>query len=88
MHTIRLMLLTLFILAIPATSPAQIGVSITIAPPALPVYTQPMAPGGRLLMDARLLGLWRRRLFLGAWYVGNGARNRLALDARLLGLAR
>src|ERR1017187_4246280 len=45
MRTIRLLLLTLLILAIPAISFAQFAVSIEIAPPALPVYTQPMPPG-------------------------------------------
>src|ERR1017187_1862563 len=44
MRTIRLLLLTLLILAIPAISFAQFAVSIEIAPPALPVYTQPMPP--------------------------------------------
>ncbi|MFZ1130494.1 MAG: YXWGXW repeat-containing protein, partial [Terriglobales bacterium] len=44
MRTIRLLLLAFLILAIPATSMAQFGVSIMIAPPALPVYTQPMLP--------------------------------------------
>src|ERR1019366_2422783 len=44
MRTIRLLLLALLILAIPAASFAQFGVSIIVAPPALPVYTQPMAP--------------------------------------------
>jgi len=44
MRTIHLLLLALLILAIPAASFAQFGVSITIAPPALPVYTQPMVP--------------------------------------------
>ena len=44
MHNIRLLLLAVLILAIPAASFAQFGVSITIAPPALPVYEQPMAP--------------------------------------------
>ena len=44
MHTIRLLLLAVLILVIPAASFAQFGVSITIAPPALPVYEQPMAP--------------------------------------------
>src|SRR5271170_1394060 len=45
MRTIRLLSLALLILAMPAASFAQFGVSITIAPPALPVYQQPMAPG-------------------------------------------
>jgi hypothetical protein len=49
MRTIRLWLLALLILAIPAGSFAQFGVSVTIAPPALPVYTQPMAPGADYL---------------------------------------
>ena len=44
MRTIRLLLLAFLILAIPAASFAQFGVAITIAPPALPVYAQPMAP--------------------------------------------
>ena len=44
MRTIRF-LLELLILAIPATSFGQIGVSIAIGPPALPVYDQPVCPG-------------------------------------------
>jgi hypothetical protein len=44
MRTIRLLFLALLILAIPAASFAQFGVSVTIAPPALPVYEQPPVP--------------------------------------------
>ena len=44
MRNIRLLLLAVLILAIPAASFAQFGVSIMIAPPALPIYTQPMVP--------------------------------------------
>src|ERR1039457_1834946 len=44
MRTIRLLLLAFLILAIPVASFAQFGIAITIAPPALPVYVQPMAP--------------------------------------------
>jgi hypothetical protein len=45
--SIRSLLLTLGVLAISAASFAQIGVgvSITIAPPDLPVYEQPLCPG-------------------------------------------
>src|SRR6202163_4726814 len=45
--SIRSLLLTLGVLAISAASFAQIGVgvSITIAPPDLPVYEQPVCPG-------------------------------------------
>jgi hypothetical protein len=40
----NLLLLLLFVLLIPASSFAQIAVSIRIGPPALPVYTQPPCP--------------------------------------------
>jgi WXXGXW repeat (2 copies) len=43
-RSIRLALLTFFILAIPLASSAQISISIGIAPPALPVYVQPPCP--------------------------------------------
>ncbi|MGD0163451.1 MAG: YXWGXW repeat-containing protein, partial [Candidatus Sulfotelmatobacter sp.] len=49
MRTIRLLLLAFLILAIPATLLAQFGVSITIAPPELPVYEQPMIPAAGYL---------------------------------------
>ncbi|MBZ5631091.1 MAG: YXWGXW repeat-containing protein [Acidobacteriia bacterium] len=42
---IRSLLFALVMLAISAASFAQIAVSITIAPPALPVYEQPLCPG-------------------------------------------
>jgi hypothetical protein len=44
MRTIRF-LLALLILAVPASSFAQVRVSITIGPPALPIYEQPICPG-------------------------------------------
>jgi hypothetical protein len=44
MRTSRFLLFAVLLVAIPAASFAQFGVSITIAPPALPVYEQPMAP--------------------------------------------
>src|SRR5208337_1482389 len=44
---VYLFFIALAILAIPATTPAQIavGLSIHIGPPALPVYAQPICPG-------------------------------------------
>ena len=39
------LILALAVLAAPSASFAQIGVSITVAPPILPVYTQPICPG-------------------------------------------
>src|ERR1700680_4092843 len=50
MHNIRSifswsLLFVLVMLAIPASLPAQVAVSITIGPPALPIYEQPEIPG-------------------------------------------
>jgi hypothetical protein len=42
---VRMLLFTLVMLCMSAASFAQIGVMITIAPPALPVYEQPICPG-------------------------------------------
>ena len=44
MRTSRFLLLAVLMMAVPASLFAQFGVSIMIAPPALPVYTQPMIP--------------------------------------------
>jgi YXWGXW repeat-containing protein len=41
----NLLFLALVMLAIPAAAHAQIGVSVAIAPPELPVYEQPVCPG-------------------------------------------
>src|SRR6202167_5232245 len=49
MRKIRFLSLAFLMLAIPAAAFAQFGVSITIAPPALPVYTQPMIPAAGYL---------------------------------------
>ncbi|MGH6984338.1 MAG: hypothetical protein ACREEI_08945 [Stellaceae bacterium] len=49
MHSIRRLLLPLMlalaVVALPRTGDAQVAVSITVAPPALPVYVQPAIPG-------------------------------------------
>jgi WXXGXW repeat (2 copies) len=42
---VRTLLLALLIALVPAASFAGVFVSITLAPPALPVYTQPVCPG-------------------------------------------
>ena len=41
----RLWLLTIFLFAVPAITSAGILLSVTIAPPPLPVYEQPVCPG-------------------------------------------
>src|ERR1700677_2849227 len=43
-RSLQYFLLALVILAVPATSRAQFSASITIAPPALVVYSQPICP--------------------------------------------
>jgi hypothetical protein len=45
MRSVRWLLLALVMLAIPAASFAGVVISVRIAPPALPVYTQPPCPG-------------------------------------------
>jgi hypothetical protein len=45
MAAVRSILVALFMVALGSVAQAQIGVSITIAPPALPVYEQPVCPG-------------------------------------------
>jgi len=44
-RSVRWLLLALLLLAVPAASFAQIGVSISVGPPVLPVYAQPICPG-------------------------------------------
>jgi hypothetical protein len=44
MRNIRLLLLAVLILARPAASFAQFGVSVAIAPPTPPIYTRPTLP--------------------------------------------
>jgi len=44
LRSIQYLLLALVILAVPAASRAQVSASITIAPPELVVYTQPVCP--------------------------------------------
>jgi hypothetical protein len=44
-NSIRKFLLATLLMAVPASSFAGVIVSITVAPPALPVYTQPICPG-------------------------------------------
>ena len=41
----RLLLMAVLLLAIPVSSFAGVFVSVTVAPPVLPVYTQPVCPG-------------------------------------------
>ena len=62
-YFIRLLILALVLLAIPATAPTAsadfgFGVSVGFAPPSLPVYEQPICPGDGYIWT-RVLGLRR-----------------------------
>ena len=52
----RSLLLFALIFAAPVTSFAQVAVSITVAPPAIPVYAQPLCPAEGFLWTPGLLG--------------------------------
>jgi hypothetical protein len=45
LRSVRMYILAAFLFAIPATSFAGLEISVRIAPPVLPVYTQPVCPG-------------------------------------------
>lgn len=45
LRSVRTYIFAALLLAIPAASFAGIGISVTIAPPEIPVYTQPVCPG-------------------------------------------
>jgi hypothetical protein len=59
------MVLTLVVLAMPAPSVAQIGIAITIGPPALPVYEQPPCPAEGYLWTP---GYWAYDYNVGDYY--------------------
>ena len=44
LHTVRLLLLALFVCLVPALSFGEVFISVNFAPPVLPVYEQPACP--------------------------------------------
>jgi WXXGXW repeat (2 copies) len=74
----RTLLFAFVMLCMSAAAFARIGVVITVAPPPLPVYEQPICPGDGYLWTP---GYW-------AWDLDYGSRSRFPLDARILGLGR
>ena len=84
----RLLVLTLLILAIPAASFAGIFVSITVAPPPLPVYVQPVCPQPGYMWTP---GYWAWSDDGYYWVPGTwvpAPAVGLLVDARVLGLVR
>ena len=83
----RHLVLFSLLFAIPAVSHAQVGVgvAITVAPPALPVYEQPPCPTEGFLWTP---GYWGYGLRGTTGFRACGLRLRIwcAVDARLLGI--
>ena len=87
-RSIRSLLIALALLAMPAAALAQVSVSITVAPPELPVYDQPACPGDGYIWTPGYWAWGDAELLLGAGDLGDGSRSRLPLDSGLLGLGR
>ena len=99
-NLVRKTVLSAVLVAMPAASFAGVFVSVTIAPPALPVYTQPICPGDGYLWNPGywaygpegyywVPGVWVRPPQLGCsgpGLLGLG-RWRLHLPCRILGAA-
>ena len=89
----RLHLITPFLLGLALAVPGPaahaqvaVGLSITIAPPVLPVYVQPAIPAPGYIWTPGLLGVWPGRLLLGAGHLGSAAAGRPFVDPGLLGV--
>ncbi|SRR6266566_2798723 len=87
---LRTLLFALVVLAVSSASFAQIRISVTFGPPALPVYDQPLCPGDGYLWAP---GYWAWDDDDGDYYwvpgnVGAGSRSRFPVDSALLGLER
>ena len=87
--SIRSSLFAAVLLAIAAAAYAQMSISVSFAPPELPVYEQPLCPGEGYLWTP---GYWAYANDYDDYYWVPGtwvmAPNRLSLDSSLLGLGR
>ena len=85
----RLLIVTTLVLLVTLSTAsfAQIGVSVTIAPPELPVYEQPLCPGDGYIWTPGYWA-WDGEYYWvpGTWV--HGSRSRVPLDSGLLGLGR
>jgi WXXGXW repeat (2 copies) len=64
-HSVRNLLLSLLLVVISSTAFAQIGISVSFGPPALPVYEQPICPGDGYLWTP---GYWAWDPDYGGYY--------------------
>jgi WXXGXW repeat (2 copies) len=87
LKSIRYLALIALIGALPYTSFPQVAIWITVAPPELPVYEQPLCPAANYMW---IPGYWAWAGPDGYYWVsggvGNGAGNRPPVDPGLLGL--
>ena len=65
-----------------------VGISVSLAPPPLPIYEQPPIPGPGYIWTPGYWAWGSLRILLGTRHLGAPARGRRAVDARLLGLGR
>ena len=50
-------ILLIGVLSVSGAAMAQVRVAITVGPPVIPVYEQPICPGDGYFLDSRFLGL-------------------------------
>ena len=86
--SIRWLLFTLGMLLVSVASSAQVrvGVAVTIAPPELPVYEQPICPGDGYLWTPGYWAYGDDGYFWVTGNLGSGSRSWFSLDSGLLGL--
>ena len=85
-HSIRSLVLAASLVALPASSFGGVFVSVSIAPPVLPVYAQPVCPGPDYIWTP---GYWAYGPDGYYWVpgtLGAGAAAGFPVDAGLLGL--
>ena len=85
---IRPLLLAIAMLFLSSAAFAQIGVSVTIAPPELPVYEQPVYPGDGYIWTPGYWAWGEEAVISGCPVLGWTRRKWVTVDAGLLGLGR
>ncbi len=87
-RAIRTLFLAFLVSLVPASSFAGVFLSITIAPPILPVYAQPVCPGDGYLWTPGYWAYGDAGYYLGTGNLGACSPARIPLDSWLLGLCR
>ena len=69
MNTHHILYTAVLLFAFAAPASASVDVSVTVAPPALPVYAQPPCPGDGYIWTPGYWA-WAGALLLGSWDLG------------------